>query len=54
MTLLFSKGKLAVTNKWLQKSRISYLMHFTIQAAEGDFVPSASAYAFGRRPNFFK
>ena len=28
-TLLLSKGKLAVTNKWLQKSRISYLMHFT-------------------------
>ena len=28
-TLLFSKGKLAVTNKWLQKSRISYLMHST-------------------------
>ena len=26
-TLPFSKGKLAVTNKWLQKSRISYLMH---------------------------
>ena len=29
-------------------------LHFTIRAAEGDFVPSASAYAFGRRPNYFK
>ena len=27
-------------------------LHFIIRAAEGDFVPSASAYAFGRRPYF--
>ena len=29
-------------------------MHSTIRAAEGDFIPSASAYAFGRRPDYFK
>ena len=29
-------------------------LHFTIRADEGDFIPSASAYAFGQRPNFLK
>ena len=36
-TLLFSKGKLAFTNKCLQKFDA---LHFTIRAGEGDFVPN--------------
>ena len=71
-TLIFAKGKLAVTNKQLQKSRRLYLMHsihyqgmdhkqwFMIRARlkefQGqnlqNFIPPASASAFGQRPNF--
>ena len=51
---MFSKGKLAVTNKLLQKLIIFDVLHFTIRAAGGDFVPSTLAYAFGRRSNFLK
>ena len=61
--LMFSKRKLAVTNKQLQKSRQLYLMHFTsllwlLKEFWGRnlqiVIPSASAYAFGQRPNFLK
>ena len=57
-TLLFSKGTLAVTDKWLQKSRRLYLMHSTsLLGLLKEFWrqnSQNSGRTFDQRPNFFK